>query len=531
MNNVLAGPEFHNEESKTEFKSIKDKPGIHIYNPEGIQKFNDVFMEATFRKDMKTVSFEYWWSARMDMPLLELLTEQLRPGCLNYTLDDYDLRRYVIPETNYQFEPGKPHALQFHLGMEKGYPLYSDKEGCSARSRVISCHRASFNVPAIHGIHDDISFPSCFSEFQRSILTSTLESGTTVRHLGNRNFCSAVYEWWWSKTMDFPLFEVTSEQYREKMLQYYIDDYNTKSKGVGNRDFYYVIGEETRTRFYYDVKDRYLVLEKVKSEENEESEEPTVPLEPTESAQPTESPGPTEPTGHTEPAGSAEPTPAETTKLAEDGDPAPVQYRLTPVYQPGVGFPEKLKNAFVIRINGRYSLFELLDRFSDASPYDRFYIKGDLDIKVIRIPYEDPLPVPLSLPLTSAGILKGDRYEIKGKNPRNAQHFRLIFGDQSLEIPLGPDLEEFALEITGEEDGHCTAKLNDVELPGVISKGPFLTDRMVLEGDVDFNWVIITKPGGPEAAIEESQGDEPKKEEAKEKATENAKEKKESVKE
>ncbi|XP_075750411.1 uncharacterized protein LOC142817234 [Rhipicephalus microplus] len=316
MTNVLAGPEFHNEESKTEFKSIKDKPGIHIYNPKtpvalhlpgGIQKFNDVFMEATFRKDMKT----------------------------------------------------------------------------------------------------------------------------------------AVYEWWWSKTMDFPLFEVTSEQYREKMLQYYIDDYNTKSKDVGNRDFYYVIGEETRTRFYYDVKDRYLV----------------------------------------------------------------------------------------IRINGRYSLFELLDRFSDASPYDRFYIKGDLDIKVIRIPYEDPLPVPLSLPLTSAGILKGDRYEIKGKNPRNAQQFRLVFGDQSLEIPLGPDLEEFALEITGEEDGHCTAKLNDVELPGVISKGPFLTDRMVLEGDVDFNWVIITKPGGPEAAIEESQGDEPTKEEAKEKATENAKEKKESVKE
>ncbi|KAH7947104.1 hypothetical protein HPB52_007535 [Rhipicephalus sanguineus] len=220
----------------------------------------------------------------MDMPLLELLTEQLRPGCLNYTLDDYDLRRYMIPETNYKFEPGEMHQLA---------------------------------VPPRH----------------------------------------------------------------------------------------------------------------------------------------------------------------------EGRIPALL----------GVGFPEKLKNVFVIRINGRYSLFELLDRFADASPYDRFYIKGDLDIKVIRIPYEDPLPVPLSLPLTSAGILKGDRYEIKGKNPRNAQHFRLVFGDRSLEIPLGPEHEEFALEVTGEEDGRCTAKLNDVDLPGVISKGPFLTDRMVLEGDVDFNWVIIVR--------------------------------------
>ncbi|KAL1435917.1 hypothetical protein MTO96_010687 [Rhipicephalus appendiculatus] len=137
MTNVLADPAFHNEESKTEFKSIKDKPGIHIYNPKtpvafhlpgGIQKFNDVYMEATFRKDMKTVSFEYWWSARMDMPLLELLTEQLKPGCLNYTLDDYDLRRYVIPEVNYVFEPGKAHAVQFHLGMKEEYPVYSGKE-------------------------------------------------------------------------------------------------------------------------------------------------------------------------------------------------------------------------------------------------------------------------------------------------------------------------------------------------------------------------------------------------------------------
>ncbi|KAL1435916.1 hypothetical protein MTO96_010686 [Rhipicephalus appendiculatus] len=212
--------------------------------------------------------------------------------------------------------------------------------------------------------------------------------------------------------MDFPLFEVTSEQYTEKKLQYYIEDYNTKSKDVGNRDFYYVIGEETRTRFYYDVKDRYLV----------------------------------------------------------------------------------------IRINGRYSLFELLDRFPDASPYDRFYIKGDLDIKVIRIPYEDPLC------------------------------FRLVFGDQSLEIPLGPEFEEFALEVTGEEDGRCTAKLNDVEVPGVIGKGPFLTDRMVLEGDVDFNWVIIIKPGGSEAAIEDGKENEPAKVEAKDKAKENATDKKESAK-
>ncbi|XP_054921903.1 uncharacterized protein [Dermacentor andersoni] len=258
MNDILGTPAYHNEESKKEFQSAKDKPGIHIYNPKtpvelhlpgGIQKFNDVLMECTFRKDMKTV----------------------------------------------------------------------------------------------------------------------------------------VYEWWWSKRMDFPLFEVTSEQYTENKLQYYIEDYNTKSKDVDNRDFYYVLGQETRTKFNYHVKDRYLV------------------------------------------------------------------------------------------------------------------------------------PVPLSLPLTSAGILKGDLYEIKGKNPRNAEEFRLVFGDQSLQVPLGAEHEEFTLEVKGEEDGLCTAKLNGVELPGVVSKGPFLADRMVLEGDVDFHWVIITKPGGPEAAIEDSKEKDPAKEETKEK--------------
>ncbi|XP_065282387.1 uncharacterized protein [Dermacentor albipictus] len=303
MSHVLADAAYHNEESKKEFQSAKDKPGIHIHNPKtpvelhlpgGIQKFNDVFMECTFRKDMKTVSFEYWWSARMDMPLLELITEQIRPGILNHTLDDYDIRRYMIPEVSYKFELGKRHELQFHLGMKEGFPVYS------------------------------------------------------------------------------------------------------------------------------------------------------------------------------------------------------------------------------VRIDGRYSLFELLERYADASPYDRFYIKGDLDIKSIRIPYEDPLPVPLSLPLTSAGILKGDLYEIKGKNPRNAEEFRLVFGDQSLQVPLGAEHEEFALEVTGEEDGLCTAKLNGVELPGVISKGPFLADRMVLEGDVDFHWVIINKSGGPGAAIEDSKEEEPAKEETKE---------------
>ncbi|KAH6927791.1 hypothetical protein HPB50_008625 [Hyalomma asiaticum] len=410
MSHLLAENEYYNEESKTEFQSAKDKPGIHIYNPKtpvelhlpgGIQKFNDVFMESTFRKDMKTVTFEYWWSARMDMPLLELVTEQLRPGVLNYTLDDYELRRYTVPEFNYKFEPGKTHQLQFHLGMEKGMPLYSIVRyiGITAENHDARSH--------LHAVE-------------------------IAQH---RSVERVVYEWWWSKTMDFPLFEVTSEQYMENKLQYYVEDYNSKSKDVGNRDFYYVLGQDTRTKFLYDVKDRYLV----------------------------------------------------------------------------------------IRIDGRYSLFELLDRYADASPYDRFYIKGDLDIKVIRIPYADPLPVPLSLPLTSSGILKGDRYEIKGKNPRNAESFRLVFGDQSLEVPLGVEHEEFALEVTGEEDGRCTAKLNDVELPGVISKGPFLTDRMVLEGDVDFNWVIITKPGGSEAAIGDGKENESPKEEAKEKTKEKEK--------
>ncbi|KAK8780710.1 hypothetical protein V5799_017947 [Amblyomma americanum] len=137
--------------------------------------------------------------------------------------------------------------------------------------------------------------------------------------------------------MDFPLFEVTSEQYRDGRLNYSIEDYVKQSKEVGNKDFYYVMGEETPTKFLYDVTDRYLV----------------------------------------------------------------------------------------IRINGRYALFEHLDRFDDATFYDRVFIKGDLDIKVIRLVYDDPLPVPLSLPLSSSGIQKGDRYEIKAKNPRNAKELSI----------------------------------------------------------------------------------------------------------
>ncbi|KAK8779606.1 hypothetical protein V5799_019054 [Amblyomma americanum] len=186
--------------------------------------------------------------------------------------------------------------------------------------------------------------------------------------------------------MDFPLFEVTSEQYRDGRLNYSIEDYVKQSKEVGNKDFYYVMGEETPTKFLYDVTDRYLV--------------------------------------------------------------------------------------------------------------------GDLDIKVIRLVYDDPLPVPLSLPLSSSGIQKGDRYEIKAKNPRNAKEFVLVFGDQSLEIPLNVEQEEVVLEVTGVEDGRCTARLNGVEMAGVISQGPFLTDRMVLEGDLDFHWVAIVKPGGNEGAAE-----------------------------
>ncbi|XP_077541058.1 uncharacterized protein LOC144153280 [Haemaphysalis longicornis] len=239
---------------------------------------------------------------------------------------------------------------------------------------------------------------------------------------------TAVYDWWWSKTMDFPLYEVTIEQFTEGKLQYLLEDYNTKTEAAGNNDFYYNLGEETRTKFLYDVKDRYLV----------------------------------------------------------------------------------------VRINGRYALFELLDRFADATPYDRFYIKGDIDIKVIRVVYEEPLPVPLSLPLTSAGILKGDRYQIKGKNPRNAKEFRLVFGDASLDVPLSAEQDEVVLDVTGVEDGRCSAKLNGVELPGTVVKGPFLTERMVLEGDLDFHWVTIVKAGSAAGLQALEQGN---KSEAKEQAT------------
>lgn len=51
------------EESKKEFAEAAQKPGIHLINPTtpvflnipgGIQKFPHVYMEATFRRDMKT---------------------------------------------------------------------------------------------------------------------------------------------------------------------------------------------------------------------------------------------------------------------------------------------------------------------------------------------------------------------------------------------------------------------------------------------------------------------------------------------
>lgn len=335
MSHSLGDNAFYCEESKEEFKNAETRPGIHIYNPKtpvalhlpgGIQKFNDVFMEATFPKNMKTVSFEYWWSARMDMPLLELTSEQYKPGCLCHTLDDYDLRRYEIPETGYTFEPGAAHKIQFHLEMKESK-----------------------------------TFPA------------KVESVTPVE----------------SCTDDSP----TSE-----------------TSGAEEGSHKIVLNAQTTQENFDNARTKPLPL-------------------------------------------------------------------------------------FSVRINGRYALFELLDRFEDASPYDRFFIKGDIDIKVIRVVYEDPLPVPLSVPLTSAGILKGDRYQIKAKNPRNAKEFRLVFGDASLDVPLDAEHEEVVLDVTGVEDGRCSAKLNGVELTGTVDKGPFLTERMVLEGDLDFHWVTIVKAG------------------------------------
>lgn len=351
MSHVLSDNAYYCEESKDEFKKAETRPGIHIYNPKtpvalhlpgGIQKFNDIFMEATFPKDMKTVSFEFWWSARMDMPLLELTSEQYKPGQLCHTLDDYDLRRYEIPEKGYSFEPGAPHKIQFHLEMKESKTFPAKVEAADPDE-------------------------SCTDDPEAS------EAGS------NKVVLKA---------------ETTQETFD-----------NAASK------------------------------------------------------------------------------------------PLPL---------------------ISVRINGRYALFELLDRFADATPYDRFYIKGDIDIKVIRVVYEEPLPVPLSLPLASAGILKGDRYQIKGKNPRNAKEFRLVFGEASLDVPLSAEHEEVVLDVTGVEDGRCSAKLNGVELPGAVVKGPFLTERMVLEGDLDFHWVTIVKAGSAAGIQALEQGN---KTEAKEQAT------------
>ncbi|KAK8780709.1 hypothetical protein V5799_017946 [Amblyomma americanum] len=59
---VLADNDYYEEETKDEFEKAKTRFGIHLFNPKtpvelqlpgGIQKFTDILMEATFRKDMK----------------------------------------------------------------------------------------------------------------------------------------------------------------------------------------------------------------------------------------------------------------------------------------------------------------------------------------------------------------------------------------------------------------------------------------------------------------------------------------------
>ncbi|KAK8780708.1 hypothetical protein V5799_017945 [Amblyomma americanum] len=70
------------KETRNEFKESETKPGIHLYNP-------------------------------------------YKPGALNHTLDDYYLRRYMIPETTYDFKLGSTHQLQFHLDTDQGVPLFS----------------------------------------------------------------------------------------------------------------------------------------------------------------------------------------------------------------------------------------------------------------------------------------------------------------------------------------------------------------------------------------------------------------------
>ncbi|XP_064472505.1 uncharacterized protein LOC135386978 [Ornithodoros turicata] len=121
-------PEEKLAKCKEEHAKASNGPGIHFNSPQtpfelvmpgGVQKFPNIYFDMTLLETMKTVTFEWRSTTRkLDLPLLEVVIDQYKPGCLNYSLDDYEIRSYAIPDPYFKFTIGKRHMLKFFYNIE-----------------------------------------------------------------------------------------------------------------------------------------------------------------------------------------------------------------------------------------------------------------------------------------------------------------------------------------------------------------------------------------------------------------------------
>ncbi|XP_064472456.1 uncharacterized protein LOC135386871 [Ornithodoros turicata] len=115
-------PEQQWEKCKKEHSDAEKSPGIHFNRPStpfqlvmpgGIEKFQSIHFDMTLSEEMTTVSFEWRSTTRkMDLPLLEILIDQYKPGFLNYSMEDYDKHSCAVSDPNFKFTIGKRHIVK-----------------------------------------------------------------------------------------------------------------------------------------------------------------------------------------------------------------------------------------------------------------------------------------------------------------------------------------------------------------------------------------------------------------------------------
>ncbi|XP_042147315.1 uncharacterized protein LOC121045649 [Ixodes scapularis] len=199
--------------------------------------------------------------------------------------------------------------------------LEESKEEFAEAAKKPGIHLTNPTTPLL------FSLPGGLDEFPHVYMEATLRSDVTV----------ATFEWWWTKSQDYlPQLEVQTEQYKPGALNYSVDNFKTRNEAIPDKYFQLNIGQRHLIKFFFDVKDRYLV----------------------------------------------------------------------------------------VKIDGMHALFELIER--DAKRYDQLRITGAFDIHVFRALHEQPLPMPLTVPLTPEELLKGGRLQIKGKNTRKAQQLSVF---------------------------------------------------------------------------------------------------------